>query len=103
MAEGSRLGTQLTEKITEMFVQTAHYDLYTTPEGVAGFGVLCEMGGRCCAHLAMGRREQALEIARTVGQSIPHAFPEGEARETLEMCLGEIIALLELPDVDQLH
>lgn len=103
MAEGVRLGTQLREKVVEMFVRVEHLEILAGAEGLSVFGSLCEMAGRCCTHLAAGRREQALLIARTIGRSVPHAFPVSREREALEDAVEEIIAVLESPDVDHLH
>lgn len=103
VAEGTRLGTQLREKVTELMVRVEHLQILVTPEGLSIFGTICEMAGKCCQHLAAGRREQALQVAKTVGRSVPHAFPVGAERASLEDALEEIIALLESPDVDQFH
>jgi len=103
VAEGVRLGAELREKVTELFVRAEHLSLFTTADGLAVFGTLCEMAGRCCTHLAAGRRGQALQVARTLGRSVPHAFPLGRERDTLEDGLEEIIALLESPDISHFH
>jgi hypothetical protein len=103
VAEGVRLGSELREKVVEMFVRVEHLGILASAEGLSVFGTLCEMAGRCCTHLAAGRREQALMVARTIGRSVPHAFPVGREREALEDALEEIIAVLESPDVSHLH
>lgn len=103
VAEGVRVGEQLREKVVELFVRVEHLSILATPEGLSIFGSLCEMAGRCCTHLAAGRREQALLVARTVGRSVPHAFPMGRERDSLESAIEEVIAVLETPEFDLLH
>lgn len=93
----------LREKVVELLVRVEHLDLFATLEGLATFGSLCEMVGRCCQHLAAGRKDQAAQIARTVGRQVPHAFPLGSSRQELEDALEEIIAVLERMDGDHLH
>lgn len=84
-------------------VRVEHLKILTSPEGLSVFGTMCEMAGKCCQHLAAGRREQALFVAQTVGRSVPHAFPLGPERDSLEDALEEIVALLESPDVEHFH
>ena len=103
VAEGIRLGSQLREKVVELFVRIEHLEILSGAAGLSVFGSLCEMAGRCCTHLAAGRREHALLVARTVGRSVPHAFPVGREREALEDAIDEVIAVLEYPEIDRLH
>lgn len=103
MAEDTRLGTELREKITETMVRVEHLGILATPTGLSTFGTICEMLGKCCQHLAAGRRGTALMVAKTIGRSVPHAFPLGSERDALEAALEEIIALLESPDVTHFH
>ena len=103
VAEGVRLGAQLREKVVELFVRVEHLEILAGAEGLSVFGTLCEMAGRCCTHLAAGRREQALLVARTLGHGVPHAFPLGRERQALEDAVDEVIAVLESPDIDRLH
>lgn len=97
------MGEQLREKVTELFVRIEHLSILNSPEGLSIFGSLCEMAGRCCTHVAAGRREQALLVVRTVGRSVPHAFPVGPERDSLENAIEEVIAVLETPEFDLLH
>jgi hypothetical protein len=97
------LGHQLREKIVEMLVLVEHLSIMATPPGLSIFGNLCMLGAQCCQHVALGRREQALFAAITIGRAVPHAFPVGREREVLEQALEEIIAVLECPTSDDLH
>ena len=99
----TKLGIELREKVIEMFVRVEHLKILSGPDGLSVFGTLCEMAGRCCTHLAAGRREQALLVAKTLGQAVPHAFPMGRERDALENATGEVIAVLESPEISRLH
>lgn len=94
---------QLREKVVEALVTIEHLPFFTTPDGMMLFAGICEMLGRCCRHLAEGKRDHALRVAMTVGRSIPHALPVGSEREVLENALEEVIAVLEAPEDEHLH
>jgi hypothetical protein len=97
------LSRQLREKVVELLVRIEHLDIFASTEGLAVFGTLCEGIGRCCQHLSAGRRDQAAQIAKTIGRSVPHAFEVGPQRDELEEALEEVIAVLEGPPSDRYH
>jgi len=103
MAEQSLLGEHLRVKIVETLVRIEHLPLMSSDEGLAIFGQICTMAGHCCGHVAMGRFEQALKVAETVGRAVPHAFPVGSQRGALEDALEELIAVLERPQIAHYH
>lgn len=97
------LGQQLREKLVEMFVLVEHLAVMADPTGLSVFGNLCQMASMCCHHVAMGRREQAIFVATTIGRAVPHAFPVGRERHALEDSIEEVIAVLERPDASEIH
>lgn len=103
MIDTETLSRQLREKLVELLVRIEHLDLFCSNEGLAVFGTICEMIGRCCQHLAAGRRDQAAQVAKTIGRSVPHAFVLGRQRDELEDALEEVIAVLEGPGSDRIH
>lgn len=97
------IGEQFRVKIVETFVRIEHLPIMNTTEGLAIFGQICRMAGRCCEYIAEGRLDQALKVAKTVGRSVPHAFSVGTQRGALEDALEELIAVLERPQISQYH
>lgn len=95
MANTEEVSRQLREKLVELLVRVEHLNLFSTPDGLAVFGTLCEMIGRCCQHLAAGRQDQAARFAATIGRAVPHAFELGPERDELEAALEEVVAVLD--------
>jgi len=97
------LGILVREKGLEMLVQAENLAILASAEGVAAFGALCELVGRCCQHVAAGRPEAAREALASVGNALVRALPEGREREALEDDVEEILAILDDPDPRSLH
>jgi len=103
MSQDVITASRIREKVVETLVRIEHLGLLDDDLGTVIFGQICEMAGRCCRLVATGEYDRALEVAKTVGRSVPHAFDLTPQREALEDALDEFIATLERPDVLRLH
>lgn len=98
-----RVGTQLREKVVELFVRVEHLTALEAASHLAFFGMLSQLAGQCCAHLAEGRRAEALKTARLMSATMWAGLPEGPEQDTVREALEEIVAVLEHPDEPALH
>lgn len=103
MSDEPLMEEHLRTKIVETLVRIEHLPIMADEHGLAIFGQVLEMAGRCCVHVSQGRLDQAIKVADTVGRAVPHAFPVGAQRQALEDALDELIAVLERPQMIRFH
>jgi hypothetical protein len=79
----------------EILVSIEYLPAFQSEHGIAAFGVLCEMVGKCLQHVACGRYAEALVHASRIGRPILDAVQDPRQREPFQRTYEAFIGSLE--------